>query len=77
MYELAVTEVAARFGWSKNKVKMGNDILMLLIAIALSRLLTHAWTGVGLGTVLITCINAPLIAFFGRVIDRLDPLQSA
>jgi len=77
VYELAVTEIAARFGWSKNKVKMGNDLVMLLIAVTLSRLLTHAWTGVGLGTVLITCINAPLIAFFGRILDRLEPPRAA
>ena len=73
VYELAVKEVAERFHLDKNKVKLGNDILMLAVAILLSRLLTHAWTGIGLGTVAITCINAPLIALFGRLLDRLDP----
>ncbi len=76
VYELAVKEFAARYQLDRNRVKLGFDAGNLALAVALSRLLTHTWTGVGPGTVLITCLNAPLIALFGRLIDRLDPPAS-
>ena len=71
VYELTVTEIADRYRKDKNKVKMGFDISMLILALALALILTGRLTGVGLGTVLITFVNAPLIALFGKLLDRL------
>lgn len=72
VYELAVTEIAARFSFNQNKIKLGFDIVMLALALTLSLLLTHKLTGIGVGTVIITFLNAPLIAFFGKMLDRIE-----
>lgn len=71
VYELAVMEISGKFGFDKTKVKYANDGIMLVLAMTLSLLLTHRLTGVGVGTVIITFVNAPLIAFFGKILERL------
>lgn len=70
IYELLVREIADRYSLDVNKVKMANDGAMLVLSALLSFLLTGGFNGFGVGTVLITLVNAPLIAFFGRLLDR-------
>ena len=72
VYELLVTEVSDKFGFDKSKIKLVNDICMLVITVVLARVLTHAWTGVGIGTVIVTFANAPMIKFFGKIIDKFE-----
>ena len=72
VYELLVTEISEKYGFDKSKTKLVNDIAMFVITIVLARLLTHAWTGVGIGTVIVTFANAPMIKFFGKIIDRIE-----
>lgn len=72
VYELVVKEVADRFALNRDKVKLCNDIAMLVISVALSLILTHGFTGVGVGTVIVTFANAPLISVFGKLIDRVE-----
>ena len=76
VYELAVTEVAEKFQWSTNKVKYGFDLLMFALALLLSFLLTGSLTGIGIGTVCMTLLNAWIIAFFGKLIDRVEGKQA-
>ena len=70
IYELLVREIADRFRLDVNRVKLINDLAMLALSAALSFLLTGGFHGFGAGTILITLVNAPLIALFGRLIDR-------
>ena len=70
IYELAVCEIADRIGLDKNKVKMANDALMLVLSIVLSLVLTGGLVGFGIGTIIITLVNAPMIAFFGKLLDK-------
>ena len=70
IYELLVREIADRFSLNINRVKLVNDIVMLFLSAVLAFVLTGGFHGFGPGTILITFINAPLIAFFGRLIDR-------
>ena len=72
VYELIVSEISDKYHIDKSKTKLFNDIIMLAITIILSRALTHSWTGVGIGTVIVTFINAPMIKLFGKVIDRIE-----
>ena len=76
IYELAVCEIAAKFGLDKNKVKLVNDILMLVISAVLSFALTGGFGGFGIGTILITLVNAPLITFFGKILDKIFVFDS-
>jgi len=70
IYELLVREIADRYRLDVNRVKLVNDIAMLVLSAALSFLLTRGFNGFGAGTILITLVNAPIIALFGRLIDR-------
>ena len=70
IYELLVREIADRFKLNINRVKLANDIVMLLLSAVLALTLTGGFNGFGPGTIVITFINAPLIAFFGKLIDR-------
>ncbi len=70
VYELTVTEISDRYGFETSKVKWVNDIIFLLIAVLLAFLLTHSPAGIGVGTVIVTFVNAPLINVFGKLIDK-------
>lgn len=72
VYELLVAEVSDRYRLDLNKVKYVNDIALLVVAVVLSFALTHKFTGMGVGTVIITVLNAPLIKFFRKVIDKIE-----
>ena len=68
--DLAVTEIASRLGENKDKVKLVNDIVMLIVSVALAIALNRSLDGLGIGTLIITVINAPLIALIGRLLDK-------
>ncbi len=70
-YELLVAEIAQKFNIQVEKVKMVNDICYFVLSVALALLLNGSLQGLGIGTVVITLTNAPIIAFFGKLIDKL------
>ncbi len=70
VYELLVAEVSARYNLNRDKVKMVNDISYLVLSVALALILNRSLQGVGIGTVVITLVNAPLIALLGKIIDK-------
>ncbi len=71
VYELVVTEIAERYRINKDKVKQWNDIVMLVISLAFALILTGGFNGVGVGTIIITLVNATLIRLFGKLLDRI------
>ena len=76
IYELVVCEIADKFSIDKNKVKLVNDIIMFVLSAVMSFVLTGGFGGFGIGTIVITVINAPLIAVFGRILDRFFVFDS-
>lgn len=70
-YELLVSEIADKYKLNVDKVKMANDICYLVLSVALALILNRSLQGIGVGTVIITFINAPLIAFFGKILDKI------
>lgn len=75
-YELLVSEISDKFGFDKNKVKHVNDACYFAGSVLLALLLNHSLQGVGLGTIFITIVNAPLIALFGKLLDRIFVFDS-
>lgn len=71
MYELFVKEIAEKYGFATDKVKMINDIGAFVLSIVLALLLNRSFKGVGIGTIIITVANAPLIAMFGKILDKI------
>lgn len=70
-YELLVSEISEKFALDKNKVKQVNDACYFFGSIILALVLNHSIKGVGLGTIVITVVNAPLITIFGKLLDKL------
>lgn len=84
VYELFVAELSAHFKWSINKTKATFDYTLLAISIALAVLLfgdvtsfdfttiTHtSFHSIGLGTLVTTLINSPLISLMGKGLDAI------
>lgn len=84
VYELFVAEISHSFHISINKVKSAFDITLLAISIILAITLfgdiatfdfttiTHtSYHSIGLGTLVTTLINSPLIALMGKLVDRI------
>ena len=70
IYELLVTQIADKLGKTTAQVKQVNDIVMFVLSVALALVLTRGFNGVGIGTVLITVVNAPLIRMFSALLDK-------
>ena len=87
VYELFVAEISDRFKININKTKLCFDLSLLMISVVLAFTLfgdakTFDWSSIGyssfhsigLGTLVTTAINSPIISFMGKVIDKIfDP----
>jgi len=84
VYELFVAKLTERFNLDLNKAKWTFDISLLAISLLLSFTLfgdagSFDWStigyssfhSIGLGTLVTTAINSPIIAFLSRVIKRV------
>ncbi len=69
IYELAVGEIARRYNSPVPRVKLYFDVFMLLVCV-LFALWAGSFTGVGIGTVITTAVNAFLIQGWGKLLDR-------
>lgn len=70
IYELVVAEIARMLKLHLNKAKQINDICMLILSAVLALILNRSFQGIGIGTVLITIVNAPLITLYGKLLDK-------
>ena len=78
-YEMFVKDVTDTYQKDMTKVKWLFDLSALLIAVVLMLVLFRrfAFNMVGLNTVLATIVNAPLIGFFGKILDRAGSFDSS
>ena len=83
VYELFVAELASRFKLKLTRVKLFFDLSLLAVSIILALTLfgdvtSFDWStigyasfhSIGLGTLVTTVINSPIIALMGKIIDR-------
>ncbi|MBQ4082343.1 MAG: hypothetical protein IJC55_03505 [Clostridia bacterium] len=77
IHELLVTEISDRFRFPAHKVKRAEDTVMLVISMLFAWLLNGSWQGIGIGTIVITLVNATLITLFGKVLDRFFEFDPA
>lgn len=87
VYELFVAEIADKFKITVTRVKAFFDISLLVISVILALTLfgdlkTFDWStiyyssyhSIGVGTLITTAINSPLIKLMGKLIDKIfDP----
>lgn len=82
VYELFVAEFARRFFLPLGKTKWGFDLSLLALSLILALslfgfdatlggdLLVSSYHSIGIGTLITTAINSPLISLMGRLVDR-------
>lgn len=70
IYELFVTECASVFKKPNEKVKYIFDGACLVLSVTLTLVLFRGLEGIGIGTLILTLANAPIIAFCGKVLDK-------
>ncbi len=84
VYELFVAEFAERFKFNINRVKWVFDITLLVVSVVLTLTLFadiktfdfktigySSFHSIGLGTLVTTAINSPIISLMGKLIDRI------
>ena len=78
-YELVVKEISGAKGKPINRVKWIYDACSLLLAVALMLLFFGAFSFemIGPGTLVITLVNTPLIALWGKLLDRVSDFSCA
>lgn len=70
MHEMFVKTVATDRKWDQNRFKIIYDWICLAVSLTLTLCFFGRLVGIGLGTVICTVLNGPLIALWGRGLDR-------
>ena len=69
VYELAVKEIAEKFGFDVGKTKTVYDVISLVLAVAMSFLFFGWWKfeGIGYGTLINALTNGPMITVLNKL----------
>lgn len=70
VHEMFVKVVAIEKGWKQNTVKVAYDWICLAISLTLTLVFFGKLVGIGVGTIICTIINAPMIAAWGKLLDK-------
>lgn len=69
MHEMFVKTIAEEFSWNQSKVKTVYDYSCLGVSVLLSLLFFRRLEGIGIGTVICTVLNGPLIGFWIKALE--------
>ena len=70
VYDFFVKGLTVRYHLNVTVFKTVFDFSFLAVSVILSRVLFHAWVGIGIGTLVMTVCNGTLIGFFDRMLKR-------
>ncbi len=70
VYDFFVKAVCEKYSLDRGKFKIINDLVFLIISVAMSLLLFGKFVGVGVGTLIMALLNGLLISFFGKILDK-------
>ncbi|MBQ7821147.1 MAG: hypothetical protein IJ391_02565 [Clostridia bacterium] len=76
VYELFVAEITDKYGFDQTKVKSLFDISMFVITVILAVFVNKSAQGIGIGTVIVTLLNSPMIALAGKILDRFFTFEA-
>ena len=71
VYDFFVKGISERFGFNKTKCKSAFDACCLILSVVLSFAFFGRFHGIGVGTVVMTVFNGPLIGLCGKVLDKI------
>ena len=70
VYDFFVKGVSQHFRLNRTTFKSAFDGGCLAVSVLMTLLLFGGFRGIGVGTLITTCVNGPLIGFFDRWLDR-------
>lgn len=70
VYEFFVKGVSEKYQMELSRFKLGFDLIFLMLTLILSFGMFHELRGIGAGTIIMACLNGPLIGVYGRWFDR-------
>lgn len=70
VYDFFVKGVSAKYGFDRTKFKTCFDGSCLVVSCVMTLIFFKGFVGVGVGTLIMTVINGPLIGFFDKTFDK-------
>ncbi len=70
VYEFFVKGISGKYQIKLSSFKLAFDLAFLLLTVVLSLALFHKLVAVGVGTLLMACVNGPLIGVYSRWFER-------
>lgn len=70
IYDFFVKGIAEKYRLNQTKFKIGFDMSMLAISVVMTLVLFRRFVGIGVGTLIMACINGVVIGFFGKMLDK-------
>lgn len=70
VYEFFVKGISEKYQIELSRFKLRFDLAFLSLTLVLSLCLFHGLKGIGAGTVIMACLNGPLIGLYARWFDR-------
>lgn len=70
VYDFFVKGISERYNISTTKFKVGFDFSFLILSCILTLILFRKLVGVGVGTIIMTCLNGIIIGFFSSFMDK-------
>lgn len=71
VYEFFVKGVSEKYQIELSRFKLRFDLAFLALTLILSFGLFHELRGIGVGTILMACLNGPLIGVYGRWFEKI------
>ena len=70
VYDFFVKGVSEKFGFNRTKTKTCFDLSCLIVATIMTLLMFHCLVGVGVGTLIMACINGTIIGLFTKMFEK-------
>ncbi len=70
VYDFFVKAVSHKYQLNRTKFKIGFDMTFLLISVTFSLILFGRFNGIGIGTVIMTCLNGLIIGAFSKLFEK-------
>lgn len=71
VYDFFVKGVSEKYRLNRNKFKIGFDVSCLIVSCIMTLIMFGTFVGIGVGTIIMTCVNGLLIGWFGAMLDRV------
>lgn len=70
VYEFFVKGISEKYHIDLSKFKLKFDLMFLILSVLISFIMYHKLVGIGIGTLIMACLNGPLIGVYSKWFDK-------